>query len=100
MSKTVIITRHAGAIEWLKSKGYGGEVMPHFNGEVEEGATYIGVLPIPMIHHIINGGGRFILLTLPQIAFGERGQELSPEEMEAAGASLHLIWDIVMTPIG
>jgi len=41
MKKIVIITRHAGAVEWLKSKGYSGEVVPHFNGEVEAGTTYI-----------------------------------------------------------
>jgi len=87
--KTVIITRHPGAVRWLESIGITGEIVPHFSGDVLKGALYVGVLPLPMIKTIIDQGGQFLLLSLPGVAFGERGQELSPDEMTAAGATLH-----------
>ena len=90
-----IISRHPGAIAWLKSKGYDGEVISHFESS-EIGETYIGTLPIPIILNILENKGKFILLSLPAIAFSERGQELSPKEMDDAGAELFEIYSIDM----
>ena len=58
-----IVTRHEGAIEWLRSKGYDGSVLPHLEHEQIAGEnTYIGVLPIPMVKAILDAGSRFLLL--------------------------------------
>lgn len=99
VAQTVIISRHSGAVEWLKSKGYYGTVVDHFDGNVECGATYIGVLPIPLVSKIVEEGGNFLLLSLPKIAFSERGQELSPEEMTVAGATVHKIITIKLKEV-
>lgn len=99
MSKNVIITRHDGAIKWLASRGIEGEIIEHFNGYVEENTTYIGILPVPMIHNILSKGGKFVLLSLPSIAFKERGNELSPSEMDKAGAALYEIKHLDMVKI-
>ena len=97
--KYIIITRHKGAIEWLRSRGIEGKIIEHFNGYVEKDTTYIGILPIPMIHSIVEKGGRFILLSLPSIAFKDRGNELTPEEMDKAGAALYEIQNFKMVEV-
>lgn len=93
-----IISRHLGAITWLKSKGYNCEVISHLDTP-EAGETYIGTLPIPIIKDILDVGGSFILLTLPSVAFSDRGHELTPTEMDAAGATLHKIKNIYMEEV-
>lgn len=95
-----IITRHEGAIRWLRSKGYDGVVIPHLiEGDIVEDGLYIGVLPIPLIKAILDRGSRFFLLNLPAIAFSERGNELSPEEMDRAGALLLEVRSIELVPV-
>jgi len=90
-----IITRHPGAIAWIKSKGYDGEVISQFESP-DPGETYIGTLPLLMVKSIIDAGGKFILLSLPAVAFSDRGAELTPAEMELAGATLHRIKTLEM----
>lgn len=90
-----IVTRRACAVEWLRSRGYDGTAIPQWGDEdiarLQPGDIVIGVLPVLIIRDILNSGARFILPHLPGIAFGQRGQELTPDEMEAAGACLHEI---------
>lgn len=95
-----IVSRHPGAIAWIKSKGFEGEQIAQFTPEMaQEGDTVIGVLPVPLIASVLNAGAQFILLSLPAVAFSERGQELTPDQMDAAGAKLHRITDICMEEI-
>lgn len=99
-AQRVIITRHKGAVEWIKSRGFDGIVVEHLLEEgIEEGVTYIGVLPIQMVEKILKAGSQFVLLSLPAVAFSERGQELTPQEMSNAGATLSKISSIVMENI-
>jgi CRISPR-associated protein Csx16 len=84
-----IVTRHEGAVEWLRSKGYDGSILPHLEHEQIAGEnTYIGVLPIPMVKAILDAGSRFLLLSLPDVAFSQRGASMTPAEMDLAGAHL------------
>jgi len=95
-----LITRHPGAAEWLIMKGYEGVVQPHLErAQIQRGNLYIGVLPIPMVKEILDAGSRFFLLVLPDIAFGQRGQEMTPVEMEKAGACLVEVTRIDLTPV-
>ena len=95
-----IVSRHPGAIEWLREKGFEGEVIPHLDtATVREGDVVIGVLPIPLAKEVIDKGAEFILLSLPQICFQERGKELSPGEMDKAGAKLHRVLSIEMEEV-
>jgi CRISPR-associated protein Csx16 len=96
----IIVTRHTGAVEWLKEKGYDGAVIPHLTEEqIAGGNLYIGSLPIPMISTILEVGSRFFLLDLPAVAFTQRGQEMTPEEMDRAGARLVEVKKIEMVPV-
>ncbi|WP_048151080.1 CRISPR-associated protein Csx16 [Methanolacinia paynteri] len=98
-SQIIIVTRHPGAVEWLRSKGYTGNTLPHIaEQDIRKGYIYIGVLPIPMVKKILDTGSRFILLVLPDIAFSQRGQEMSPEEMTGAGACLMEVRSIDLVP--
>lgn len=100
MEKYVIISRHGGAIAWLNAMGYIGEIISHFDvNATEPGVTYIGTLPIGMVNEIILRGGKFIVLSLPCIAFEERGKELSPNEMLYMGANLYAVQSLSIREI-
>jgi CRISPR-associated protein Csx16 len=90
--KRIIVSRHEGAIKWVKSKMEGNsEVQEHFSqtdiAGLGEGDRVIGNLPLPLIAAVMEQGAEFYLIVLP-IARSERGTELSLSEMEAAGAKL------------
>lgn len=94
-----IVTRHEGAIEWLRSRGYEGTVVSHLEpDQIEAGNTYIGVLPIPMVKAILDSGSRFLLLALPDVAYSQRGKEMTPEEMNLMGAHLIEVKNIELVP--
>jgi len=93
-NKIKIISRHKGAVAWIKSMGYDGEIIAQLE-KIETGITYIGTLPLSMIEKILRADSEFILLSLPDIAFSKRGKELPPAEMEKAGATLHRVKEIV-----
>ncbi len=96
----IIVIRHPGAIAWLREKGYAGEVVTHLEPEtIGPGNTYIGVLPIPMIQRIIDEGSRFFLLVMPEVTLAQRDREMSPAEMDAAGARLLEVKRIEMVPV-
>lgn len=95
-----IVTRHTGAVAWLRAKGFDGEVVPHLSTDaIQPGNSYIGVLPIPMIKQILDAGSRFFLLMLPEVTAAQRERELSPPEMDAAGARLVEVKAIEMVPV-
>jgi len=89
VGKVFIVTRHPGAVAWLKSKGFEGEVVAHLTPEmVDEGDVVIGVLPVHLVAELKEKRARVIILVLPQVPPEKRGQELSPEEMDRFGARL------------
>nr|WP_321352817.1 CRISPR-associated protein Csx16 [uncultured Methanoregula sp.] len=95
-----IVTRHAGAIAWLVSKGFIGEIIVHLSSDqIQEGNTYIGVLPVPMIKRILDAGSRFYLLILPDLSLDKRDRELTPVEMDEAGAKLVEVKTIELAPV-
>ena len=95
-----IITRHAGAIDWLRANGFAGEVVSHLAEDtISPGTIYIGVLPIPMIQRILEAGSRFFLLVMPEISLAQRDREMTPAEMTAAGAKLVEVKRIEMVPV-
>jgi putative CRISPR-associated protein (TIGR02620 family) len=95
-----VVTRHAGAIAWLASKGFTGEIAVHLSSDqIKDGNIYIGVLPVPMIKQILDAGSRFYLLVLPEISLEKRVRELTPDEMDAAGAILQEVTRIDLAPV-
>ena len=93
MGKDIIISRHPGAIKWLKEKlEEDCEVKEHFTSEdiseLTGGDKVYGILPIPLVSEVLKKGADFYLISLPVVAFSERGNELTPEGMEKAGAKI------------
>ena len=89
MAETIIVTRHPGAIEFIRDAGFEGEVIEHFTPEmVEEGIMVVGVLPVHLIGEILEKGGRYVHVVMPQIPQEMRGQELTTEQMREYGATL------------
>ena len=98
-SMTWIISRHSGAVEWIKSRGLDGEVIEQFDGIVVPGDTYVGTLPMPLIAKILDDDAEFILLVLPDLPREERGKELTSAMMDKFGAKLIRITKIEMEEV-
>lgn len=86
----VIVSRHAGAIEWLRQWGYTGPVISG-NAAPDDvrGKVVIGNLPL----HLAALADRVGSIDMPNLADRDRGRDLTPEEMEQAGATIN--WYIV-----
>jgi len=98
--KNIIVSRHKGAIEWLRSKKIEGEVIEHLSTEDLTGNERIyGVLPLPLIKEAMDKGCEVNILVLPAIAFGQRGQELTPEEMDKAGAKILRVKELTLEEV-
>ena len=91
--RNIIISRHTGAIAWLKSHEIEGEVMPQFS-VAEPNVVYYGMLPMVQVAQILAVGSKFFLIAMPAVAFGQRGSEMTPEEMDSAGAALYHVKSI------
>ena len=92
---THLITRHPGAIEWLRSRGIDGDVIEHFSiDDVVPGDRYVGILPINLIIEVLRNGAEFILLIMPNLPTEARGQELTSDMMDEFGAELRQIDEI------
>lgn len=100
---TYIVTRHAGAIQWLLWKGYSGDIVPHWNqaktAQLNPGDLVVGTLPLHMIPGILGRGAEFLMISLPGIALAQREESLTPAEMEAAGAKLYRISALSMEEV-
>lgn len=87
---TYFITRHAGALAWVK------HCQLHFDVHLEHltdpsllqmGDIVIGTLPIQLVYELNTLGVRYICLSL-QIPIELRGVELSIEQLKECKASL------------
>jgi CRISPR-associated protein Csx16 len=83
MEDILIVSRHPGAVEWLKLHGVTGEVVPHVdNPQRVVGRVVYGVLPL----HLAALAQKVVAIDLPGLQADQRGKDLTPEEMDAAGA--------------
>ena len=82
----LIITRHRGAVEWLRRAGITGAVLEHATPADVTGQDVVGVLPL----HLAALAASMAVIDLPQLLLEQRGKDLSAEEMDAAGATLRL----------
>ncbi len=87
MSEFVIVSRHEGAVKWLAQRGITGQVLTHVSdpAQVADKAV-VGNLPL----HLAAQAARIGSIDMPGLRADQRGQDLSPEEMDAAGASI--VW--------
>lgn len=80
----LIVTRHAGTVEWLAAHGVTGDVIPHATAEDVRDRHIIGILPL----HLAAEAATVTAVDLPNLRPEQRGQELTPAEMDEAGAQL------------
>ena len=80
--KVVIVSRHPGTINLLKSKFPDAEIISHMTEDsIPENALVIGNLPIEMVAKVLEKGNRFVSVVL-NIPPEMRGKELSEEELK------------------
>ncbi|HMN97449.1 MAG TPA: CRISPR-associated protein Csx16 [Phycisphaerales bacterium] len=84
-AEAVIVTRHAGLVDWLRRLGITGRVIAHATLDDVRGRRVIGPLPLHLAAHASLVGA----IDMPLITAESRGRDLSPEEMDRAGAVLH-----------
>lgn len=85
-----LVTRHAGAEEWLRSTVGTSEVrvLAHLDSiEFKPGDKVCGILPLSWAARVCEQGGEAHVLTC-EIPQSMRGRELNAEEMRAFGARL------------
>jgi CRISPR-associated protein Csx16 len=86
---TYLITRHAGAVEWVRRQGIDFKELSHLDDAtpIEPDDRVIGPLPLSRIADVVAAGARYeaIEMDLPE---GARGSELSADQMTRYGARL------------
>lgn len=81
----VIVSRHAGAIAWLKSHGITGEVISHVTDPAQiAGKRVYGTLPL----NLAAQAAEVVTIDMPRLPAEKRGVDLTPAEMDAYGARL------------
>jgi CRISPR-associated protein Csx16 len=90
--RTLLVTRHAGAIDWLRQQGFDTtERRDHLDKATMDSLTaedtIIGSLPVHLAAAVCDTGAKFIYLQI-DIPYSRRGEELSDEDMEQYGARL------------
>ena len=82
--ETVIVSRHAGAVAWLAAQGITGTVIVQATPDDVRGRVVVGNLPL----HLAALAVRIGSIDLPNLSAADRGRDLTPAEMDAAGARL------------
>lgn len=83
--ENIIVTRHKGVVEWLRRRGIVGYVISHISCDEQIlGKRVYGNLP----YHLAVKADVVISIDLPDLLPEQRGKDLSPEEMDSAGATM------------
>jgi len=88
----LIVTRHKGAVEWLRRQGIEGDVRDHITLEDIQGmkpTIIVGVLPLHLAVAAIQLGHRFVSLQL-DLPRELRSKELASEDVQKYGELLEL----------
>ena len=81
----VIVTRHAGLVAWLETQEITGEVISHVTSPDQvAGRVVYGILPL----HLAAEAEEVVVVDMPRLPAELRGVDLTPEQMEEAGATL------------
>ncbi len=88
MIEKVIVTRHAGQIEWLKSRGIDGPVLDRASADDVRGKHVIGTLPLELAAEAAQVS--LVRFTNPaaRVRLAETKGDIPYEEMNALGAEL------------
>ncbi len=80
----VIVTRHKGLIEWLSLRGITGTVVEHATPDQVSGKHVFGILPL----NLAALTSAITTVDMSGLRPDQRGKDLTPDEMDAAGATL------------
>ena len=80
----VIVSRHQGLVDWLAQRGITGKVVAHATPDDVRGKDVIGNLPL----HLAAMAKSVTVVDMPTLPADWRGQDLSPDQMDQAGATL------------
>lgn len=88
--RTIIVSRHPGAIQWLEREGFHDvEALAHLKlGDIaglKLGDVVVGVLPVGLAARVCEMGANFFALEM-DIPVYLRGEELSVKQMDACNA--------------
>jgi len=83
------VSRHPGAVEWIQRHGPPVDrVVDHLDlADVRRGDTVIGTLPVHLAAAVCTRGARYLHLVV-DVSPGERGRELTADDLERLGARL------------
>jgi len=86
-----IIAKTNSVIAWLESKGINGSVLKHLNpADVVPGAKYYGVMPIPLINAIKDGGAECFYVDIPRKSKKQKPtHEMSPKDIDEVGGCIY-----------
>lgn len=83
------ISRHQGAIEWVKQQGIGiDRFVTHLDITlIQKGDVVIGTLPIHLAAEVCQKGAKFYFLSV-NVSEHQRGLELTAEQLSAQQCTL------------
>ena len=86
---TWIVTRHPGALQWMRRQGVvATRVVAHLDtNEIADGDEVIGTLPVPLVAEVCARGARYLHLRI-NMPVELRGKELTEDQMNAMDAAL------------
>lgn len=86
---TWVVTRHAGALDWISRQGLKVDhVVEHLDPqEVRHGDCVIGTLPVNLAAEVCERGGSYFHLSI-RVPRDLRGRELSADQMQKLSVSL------------
>ena len=91
LGQVLFVTRHKGAVEWVRRQGIIAKMIDHLDEEtiagLQSGDMVMGVLPVSVVAEVMAQGARFLHLEL-QVPPELRGKELSADDLERMGAKL------------
>ena len=82
--EALIVTRHAGLVEWLALHGVEGQVITQASPDDVRGRHVVGVLPL----HLAVLAASVTVVDMPRLTAEQRGKDLTPAEMDEAGATM------------
>src|SRR5574343_753417 len=80
--ENIIVTRHAGLVNWLEQHGVTGKVIAQATPEDVAGKHVFGVLPMWLAVHAAS----VTEVSMPALRLEQRGKDITPAEMDEAGA--------------
>lgn len=80
----LIVTRHKGLVEWLAARNITGQVIEMATKDDVKGKDVVGVLP----PYLACLAASLTTVDLPKMTMEQRGKDLTPAELDEAGAEL------------